>query len=194
MRARNRHSREPIIETVARRGALLARARLQLNHTDDHAAQLTLAEVERLPKSEYYLGQLNQIRVLAVEEAQKRKDRVGERRIAELCQKTLDRITQYLPDDRIAAFKDELARLVERKTVKLEQDNAPMRRDQTPTTASSADRAEGAASLRRTAPQQPAPLSRGKKEAASEKNPENSEKIPEKKKSKEKTPMQPGGI
>jgi hypothetical protein len=171
-----------LIETVARRGALLARARLQLNHTDDHAAQLTLAAVERLPKADDYFAQLNQIRVLGIEAAQKRKDRVGERRIEELCHKTLDRITQYLSDDRITVFKDELARIVQSKKVAVEQQTAPLRRDAPVVVAPSAQ-PKPEAPLRRASPQQPSPLRRDKKTAPA----------PEENKPKD-APQQPAGI
>jgi hypothetical protein len=119
-----------LIETVAKRGALIARTRAALNRTDTQSAQQLIAEVERLPGGEEYFAQLNRIRVLALEEAHNRKDRVAERRIEDLCRKTLERITQYLSDDRIATFKEVLATLINSKKVAIELQNAPMRRAQ----------------------------------------------------------------
>jgi hypothetical protein len=89
-----------------------------------------ISEVERLPGGDEYFAQLNRIRVLALEEAHNRKDRVAERRIEDLCRKTLERITQYLSDDRIATFKEELATLTNANKVATELQNAPMRRAQ----------------------------------------------------------------
>src|SRR5580704_2365443 len=119
-----------LIETVAKRGALIARTRSALSRTDTQSAQQLIAEVERLPGGEEYFAQLNRIRVLALEEAHNRKDRVAERRIEDLCRKTLERITQYLSDDRIATFKEVLATLINAKKVAIELQNAPMRRAQ----------------------------------------------------------------
>jgi hypothetical protein len=119
-----------LIETVARRGALIARTRAALSRTDTQRAQQLISEVERLPGGDEYFAQLNRIRVLALEEAHNRKDRVAERRIEDLCRKTLERITQYLSDDRIARFKEELAALTNAKKVAIELQNAPMRREQ----------------------------------------------------------------
>jgi hypothetical protein len=119
-----------LIETVAKRGALIARTRAALSRTDTQKAQQLISEVERLPGGDEYFAQLNRIRVLALEEAHNRKDRVAERRIEDLCRKTLERITQYLSDDRIATFKEELATLTNAKKVAIELQNAPMRREQ----------------------------------------------------------------
>jgi hypothetical protein len=74
-----------LIETVAKRGALIARTRAALSRTDTHSAQQLISEVERLPGGDEYFAQLNRIRVLALEEAHNRKDRVAERRIEDLC-------------------------------------------------------------------------------------------------------------
>jgi hypothetical protein len=144
-----------LIETVARRGAALAKTRAAISHSDPVAAQKTLADVERLPVADFYFGELNQIRVLALEEAHNRKDRVAERRIEDLCAKTLERITQYLPDDRIAAFKEEVANLVKSKAVTAAEAHSPLRRkDDVPAPPA------GTAPLRRGAPRKTQPLKR----------------------------------
>ena len=101
-----------------------------------------------------YFAQLNQIRVLALEEAHDRKDRVAERRIEDLCAKTLQRITQYLPDDRIALFKEEVANLVKSKAVRAAEAQSPLRRKDAPAPPTDA------APLRRGAPKKTQPLKR----------------------------------
>jgi hypothetical protein len=143
-----------LIETVARRGAALAKTRAAISHSDPVAAQKTLADVERLPVADFYFGELNQIRVLALEEAHNRKDRVAERRIEDLCAKTLERITQYLPDDRIAAFKEEVANLVKSKAVTAAEAQSPLRRKDAPAPPTDV------APLRRGAPKKTQPLKR----------------------------------
>jgi hypothetical protein len=139
-----------LIETVAKRGALLARTRAALSHTDTREAEQMLAEVARLPAAEEYLKQLNEIRVLALEAAHNRGDRVAERRIEDLSKRTLERITQYLPDDRIAVFKEEIAAQQKAKNVAIELEKAPMRRDEILPRAPT-----GKAPLRRGAPTKP---------------------------------------
>jgi hypothetical protein len=139
-----------LIETVARRGALIARTRAALSRTDTQSARQLLAEVDRLPGGDEYFAQLNRIRVLALEEAHNRRDRVSERRIEDLCKKTLERITQYISDDRIATFKEELASLSNRQKVLIERQNAPLRRDENLPRRDSAP-------LRRRSPDEPKP-------------------------------------
>jgi len=149
-----------LIETVARRGAALAKTRAAISHSDPVAAQKTLADVERLPVADNYFAQLNEIRVLALEEAHNRKDRVAERRIEDLCAKTLERITQYLPDDRIAAFKEEVANLVKSKAVSAAEAQSPLRRKDAPAPPTDV------APLRRGAPKKTQPLKRETHEGA----------------------------
>ncbi|HEV7999467.1 MAG TPA: hypothetical protein VGP63_06285 [Planctomycetaceae bacterium] len=133
-----------LIETVAKRGALLARTRGALSRSDIAGAQQLLAEVERMPPSDEYLKQLNKIRVLALEAAQKRGDRVAERRIEDLCTKTLERITQYLPEDRVSVFKEEIASLLNAKKAAAELQSAPIRREETAPRVEAAPQAEKA--------------------------------------------------
>jgi hypothetical protein len=106
-----------LIETVARRGSLLAQMRAALRVANARRAQQVLTEVEKLTASDEFFAQLNKIRVLALEEARRSKDRVAERRVEDLCKKTLERITQYLPDDRIELFREQVAELSKPKTV-----------------------------------------------------------------------------
>lgn len=139
-----------LIETVAKRGALLARTRAALSRTDIAGAQQLLAEVERMPPSDEYLMQLNKISVLALEAAQKRGDRVAERRIEDLCKKTLERIKQYLPEDRVSVFKEQIDSLLKAKKVAAELQSAPMRRDEAAPQAEKAPLRRGGAKKSQT--------------------------------------------
>ena len=76
--------------------------------------------------------------------------RVAERRIEDLSKRTLERITQYLPDDRIAVFKEEIAAQQKAKKAAIELEKAPMRRDEALPEAPT-----GKAPLRRGAPTKP---------------------------------------
>jgi hypothetical protein len=101
--------RVQLIETVARRAALIARTRASLKTSDAAVTQGLLAEIQRLPVADSYLAKLNEIRVLSLEEASRRKDRVSERRIEDLCEKTRALIEQYLPEDRLQTLREEIA-------------------------------------------------------------------------------------
>jgi hypothetical protein len=98
-----------LIETVARRAALIGRTRAASKTADAANARVFLADLDHLPNAEFYLAKLNEIRVVALEEATRRKDRVSERRIEELCTKTRGLIEQYLPEERLQTLKDEVA-------------------------------------------------------------------------------------
>jgi hypothetical protein len=141
-----------LIETVAKRGALLARIRAAIGHTDIPFAQQLITEVEHLPSSDEYLKQLNKIRVLALEAAQNRGDKVAERRIEDLCAKTLERISQYLPEDRTAAFKEQIATMLKEKKVAAELQKAPMRRDEPARPTPTVDAPLRRGGLKRSAP------------------------------------------
>jgi hypothetical protein len=98
-----------LIETVARRAALVARTRASLKAHDAESTRQFLADLDRLPKADLYLSKLNEIHVVALEEAGRRRDALAERRIEDLCQKTVTLIEQYLPDDRLQTLHEEVA-------------------------------------------------------------------------------------
>jgi hypothetical protein len=100
--------RVQLIETVARRAALIGRTRASVKNSDAAGARRLLTELEQLPAADFYLAKLNEIRVLSLEEAHRRKDRVSEKRIEDLCQKTGGLIEQYLPDDRLRTIREEV--------------------------------------------------------------------------------------
>jgi hypothetical protein len=98
-----------LIETVARRAALVARTRTALKSHDLDTTKQYLAELDHLPKADLYMSKLNEIRVVALEEAGRRRDSVAERRIDDLCQKTVTLIENYLPDERLQTLHEEVA-------------------------------------------------------------------------------------
>ncbi len=70
-----------LIETVARRASLIARTRASLKTHDAESTRQLLADLDHLPKADFYLSKLNEIRVVALDEASHRRDAVAERRI-----------------------------------------------------------------------------------------------------------------
>lgn len=101
-----------LIETVARRAAFIGRIRAAAKKNDGATAQRLFDELEHLPAAAAYAEELNRIRVVALEDAERRKDRLAARRIGDLCQKSSAMIDQYLPDDRIPTFKQEIKELL----------------------------------------------------------------------------------
>jgi len=101
-----------LIETVARRAAFIGRIRAAAKKNDGAAAERLLDELEHLPAAAAYAEELNKIRVVALEDAERRKDRLATRRIGDLCQKSSAMIDQYLPDDRIPTLKQEIKELL----------------------------------------------------------------------------------
>jgi hypothetical protein len=100
--------RVQLVETVARRAALIGRTRASVKNSDAAAARRLLTELEQLPAADFYLAKLNEIRVVSLEEAHRRKDHTSEKRIDDLCQKTGGLIEQYLPDDRLRTVREEV--------------------------------------------------------------------------------------
>ncbi len=98
-----------LIETVARRAALIARTRAALKAHDGESTGPLLADLDHLPKADFYLSKLNEIRVVALDEAGRRRDALAERRIEDLCQRTLTLIEQYLPEERLQTLREEVA-------------------------------------------------------------------------------------
>lgn len=110
--------RGQLIETVAQRAAFIGRTRAAFKKNDDLTVRKLFDHLQKLPNADAYANELNKIRVLALEENLPRKDRIAERRINDLCQRTQQLIMQYLPDDRLQTLKEELAVALEDKTAK----------------------------------------------------------------------------
>ncbi len=104
--------RGKLIETVARRAAFIGRTRAAVKRNDIVTARQLLAELQHLPGAQQYADELNKIRQLALEDARLKRDRLSERRINDLCQNTAQLIDQYLPEDRIQTFKEEITAAV----------------------------------------------------------------------------------
>ena len=97
-----------LIEAVAQRASLIGVTRAAAKREDAIATRQRLAELKALRGAQYYSDELNKIRVLALEQAERKKDRLAARRIEELCHKSEALIEQYMPEDRLTAFIEEI--------------------------------------------------------------------------------------
>jgi hypothetical protein len=107
--------RDRLVETVARRAAIMARTRALVKNNDVEAVRQSLLELSRPPGPNEFQTELNKIRVLGLEDARRRKDRLSERRIEDLCRRTAELIDQYLPADRVRLFEEEIHDLIDPK-------------------------------------------------------------------------------
>jgi hypothetical protein len=105
--------RGKLVDTVAQRAVLIARARLlaQSSRWEDVDAQVD--RLEKLPGIRDFELQLTTIRVPAVEEAKKRGDRAAEARIQRLSRDASELIRKHLDPENIYALKTDLSQLRE---------------------------------------------------------------------------------
>jgi len=102
-----------LIDTVARRATLVARARLLSKRGDKAGVEALAAELKKLPGLEQFEARLTAIRVPAVQEAEASRNRLTARRIKRLCDEALVSIRRWLDPERIQQAKDEISDLAE---------------------------------------------------------------------------------
>lgn len=100
-----------LIDTVARRATLVARARLLSKRGDKKGVLALAAELDKLPDLEQFEAKLTTIRVPAIQQAQATRNRLTERRIKRLCDDALVSIRRWLDPDRLRQAKDEISDL-----------------------------------------------------------------------------------
>lgn len=103
--------RGELIDTVARRAVLMARARTEARIGRYDSAIAELAKIDDLPTLRSYELQLNSIRVPAIENAQKQRNRAAEARIRKMCNDARTVIDRYLNNDKVRDLKNEIAEL-----------------------------------------------------------------------------------
>jgi hypothetical protein len=156
-----------LIETVARRAALVARTRASLKTSDAESTRQLLADLDRLPKADFYLAKLNEIRVVSLDEASRRRDAVTERRIEDLCQKTRDLIEQYLPEERLQTLHEEVATALAEAQAAADAVKEAARKKANPSRAR-ASKPAPAASAKREQTKQPQPAAKPEPDDATE--------------------------
>jgi hypothetical protein len=100
-----------LVDTVARRAALIAGARRLAREGDWKNVDRRLAELDKLPGSRWYQDQLTIIRVPALEAALIAKNRRAETNIRRVCSRAGELIDRYLAEDKIRTLKTDMQEL-----------------------------------------------------------------------------------
>jgi len=100
-----------LIDTVAQRAVLAARARQAAQTGNWDEVEKLLKQQAGLRSSASFVSDLNAIRVTALRVAKAGRNRLTERRIQRLCDETAELITHYLATDKLRALREELQEL-----------------------------------------------------------------------------------
>lgn len=100
-----------LVDVVARRATLAARARAMAKSHDWKGVDELLASIDRLPGVKEFELQLTNIRVPAVEVAVTRKDRLLEARVRQLTGDAGQLVLRYLDPEKLKELREELAEL-----------------------------------------------------------------------------------
>ena len=101
-----------LIDAVAVRNTQFATIRSAAKKNDWKQVRSKLDDLSKLPDPKSFLDRLAAIRVPAAKAAKSRKDRAAEARINRLCDEMADLIRQYLNDDKLKQFREEMAELL----------------------------------------------------------------------------------
>lgn len=103
--------RAELIDSVARRALLVARAKGAAKTSDWPRFSETLAELDRQPKANHFQTLLDSVKAAMLKKAQAKRDKNLEKKIDKLCGDSAQLISRHLSDERIKEQRDELAEL-----------------------------------------------------------------------------------
>ncbi len=103
--------RAELIDSVARRALLIARAKGAAKTGDWARFSETLAELDRQPKANHFQTLLDAVKAAMLKKAQAKKDKGLEKKIDKLCGDSAQLISRHLSDERIKEQREELAEL-----------------------------------------------------------------------------------
>lgn len=103
--------RAELIDSVARRALLIARAKGAAKTEDWKRFTETLAELDRQPKAKYFQTLLDAVKAAMLKQAQAKKDKSLEKKIEKLCGDSAQLIARHLGDEKIKEQRDELVEL-----------------------------------------------------------------------------------
>lgn len=103
--------RAELIDSVARRALLIARAKGAAKTGDWTRFNETLTELDRQPKAQYFQTLLDAVKASMLKQAQAKKDKGLEKKIDKLCGDSAQLIARHLSDEKIKEQRDELAEL-----------------------------------------------------------------------------------
>ena len=110
-----------LTDTVAQRAVLIARIRKLVQFNDWKGVPDLKRDLRLLPGTDYYLKELNAIRIPSLKAAQAAKDKSTAAYIERVCGETSIVIQKYLDDDKLRAFEDELKELERAPAIKVKK-------------------------------------------------------------------------
>jgi hypothetical protein len=126
--------RAELIDTVARRALLIARAKAAAKAADWPRFTDTLAEFDRQPNAKHFRTLLDAAKAATLKQAQAKKDKTIEKKLDKLCGESTELITRHLADEKIKEQREELAELKR----SADEEAAAERRQQVPAPAARA--------------------------------------------------------
>ena len=103
--------RSELIDSVARRALMNARAKGAAKAGDWTRFTETLADLDRQPKSNYFQTLLDAVKAAMMKKAQAKKDKNLEKKIDKLCGDSAQLIARHLSDEKIKEQREELLEL-----------------------------------------------------------------------------------
>jgi hypothetical protein len=100
--------RARLVDTVARRAALMIRARKAAAEKDWKTVDEEMAKLDQLPSLGEFRQQISDILVKSTTQASQQKSRLTERKVRELCDAATRLVEKYLSEERINQLKEEL--------------------------------------------------------------------------------------
>lgn len=100
-----------LTDTVAQRAVLIARIRKLVQFNDWKSTVELRKTLRLLPATDFYLKELNAIRIPALKAAQAAKDKAAAAYIERVCGEASKTIQKYLDEDKLRAFEEELKEL-----------------------------------------------------------------------------------
>ncbi len=103
--------RAELIDSIAQRALLIARAKGAAKAADWPRFNETLAEFDRQSAAKYFQTLLDAIKAATLKQVQTKKDKALEKKIDKLCKDSAELIARHLGDERIKEQRDELVEL-----------------------------------------------------------------------------------
>lgn len=100
--------RADLIDTVARRAALMIRARKAIAKKDWKAVDEEMANLDNLPSLAEFRQRINNVRIAAARDAEQQQSRLTKRRVDQMCDEAITLVEKYLSEDRINLLKQEI--------------------------------------------------------------------------------------
>jgi hypothetical protein len=100
--------RARLVDTVARRAALMVRARKAAADKDWKTVDEEMATLDELPSLAEFRQQISDIQVSASNAAREQNSRLTERKVRELCDAANDLVTKYLSEEKLNLLKEEI--------------------------------------------------------------------------------------